>query len=203
MGSQIENSTMKHLILSLGSLFAVFPAIAQDGRPYLPEAARDGLVKHATLNVYDNVTDNCWTNSGTVESKARLAFEQNQVSVLDFKPAFYGPHVIFVEFDVFGSRAANGMCSVAAQFEVSTLVHGVVGGYDAVPEHSTSYIAVLATDAILLRNSGNTNEQVKDFYDGTISEYLAKVLAGRREETVSQFHVHYPDFGKTVVPRDE
>jgi hypothetical protein len=88
---------------------------------FIDDEAVYGLVQHSVLTISDQVDGNCWTNSSSARAKVRLLFEQNDIFVPDYQPAFFGLSTVHTQITGIGFRLENGLCVVSAEFEVLTL----------------------------------------------------------------------------------
>lgn len=187
-------------LMSLVALSGVFfPAIlvaqeqSQSRIPvYMEKGTEFGLVQSSKIEISDSVTDNCWTNASTVRSRVYLIFEQNGLFVPDYEPAFFGAQNVLTGLSAFGFRLGNGVCAVSASFEVRTRISTRRGGAEGKQEFSFEYTAELFERSSIFSNGGNTNDQLKDFFEGAASEFVAKVLSARRSKELSLYHAIYP-----------
>ncbi|WP_306113280.1 MULTISPECIES: hypothetical protein [unclassified Roseovarius] len=170
---------------------------------YIPEENSIGLIKHGKLAVFDQVTDNCWTNSSSIQSKIHLIFEQNNISVIDYQPAFYNYQTVYAVISAFGYRTKNGLCAVSANFGVNTYVSMTLGGWQGRQTFSTEYNATLFQGSYLATSGGNVNDQLDDFLVGEASKFVASVLSSRRDSKVGQYWETYPPNGDPPMSREE
>ena len=85
---------------------------------YLPWGSIAGLTQSIKLHLNDDVEGNCWTNPNSIRSSAFLMFEQNNIFVPDYEPAFIGFNTPQATISAFGFRTGNGLCAVTATFTV-------------------------------------------------------------------------------------
>lgn len=151
-----------------------------------------GLVRYTRLFTTDEVDGDCWTNSNSVESKIRLLFEQNDVQVLDYTPAFLNAVTVSTNASAFGFRANSGLCVVSARLQVQTYVYPTYGGYEGGQEYSTEYQAILHHQASVFSSGSNVNAQLTDFFEGAAASFMADVLSARRSGKVRGYFDTYP-----------
>ena len=194
---------MKKLYAALALLFFPCMALAQEIPIYLDTGAEIGFVNFSTFQIDDDVTDACWTNSKTIQSLVRLSFEQNDVPILDYKPAWYATNVVHTELEAIGFRTSSSNCAVHAAFKVATRVNARFGGAEGRPLFSASYVASVFERSAIFTNSRNVNEQLRDFFEGASSEFLALVLSSRRDKNVISFKSAYPHFANKPLSEEE
>lgn len=162
-----------------------------------------GLTTHVNIVMSDQVTGNCWTNSFSVESRAKLLFEQNGVSVVDYEILLLTPFNYSVVISAFGERTGNGLCYASAQVKTIyyaserywlkdddkkfTLLHRVQA-------FAQTYVAVSST---------NLNDQISDFVDGALSELMAKIISARRDPDVQRMKAIFPNYQETPTSRED
>lgn len=189
----------------LFSLIMTLPLFADEpeNTVYLNFGDELGLIENSTLTILDDVDDNCWTNGSTIRSKTHLLFEQNDIYVPDFQPAFFGFRTVSATISAYGSRTTDGLCIVSASFAVKTSTYPTIGGNRGSVEFNFSTTATLSSNDVLLWSGRNVNDQIADFYDGEASKFLAKAIAARRRETVVKFNAAYPTNGKPPMSQKE
>lgn len=145
-----------------------------------------GLTTYIKIEIFDGVEGGCWTNATSVESRAKLKFEQNDIRVIDYSPFFTGPFTYRLIVSANGFRSDGGLCvgNAAVQSHFST--QSEYGGANDIPEFSVSVQVVNFESSIVMLNSSTLNGQISDFVDGAVSELVAKVIAGRRESVVQE-----------------
>lgn len=173
--------------LFVGWLFTVCAIHTVSAQDTLPRETELGLIHGVKLDVIDGVTGNCWTNANSIRSKLQLLFERNDIRVLvddeklqsmnleasrSGEPTLAAANV-FVNTVGFRSGLT---CAVAARFSVrgGLLVH-----YPRFNE--IFFVEVLFFQRGAIYTSGtNTNSQLSDFFEGAASEFVAKIISGRR-----------------------
>ncbi len=91
---------------------------------------------------------------------------------------------------------------MSASYDVETSVSHKLGGYDGVPEYSASYKASVFDRQSVFISSSNTNDQLRDFFVSSASEFAAKVIAARRDEVVRNYIEHFPNIGEPPMSEE-
>lgn len=150
----------------------------------------------------DDVTDGCWTNVGLVESKLRLLLEQNDIQIIpdNSYSLMTSPTVRFVAY----GHKVGGICIAHMSLEVSGMT------FTKTPE--TAYgenwtfwtkAPLYFSEQISNNGRGNLNDQAADFAEETGSEFVAGVLAGRRDPNVEKFFETFPNAGEPPAILDD
>lgn len=181
--------------------FVVAPAIQAQEVKRVEYEKTLGYVRYAVLDVQDKVTGNCWTNVDLVKSKIKLLLEQNDVAVVEeiANSDFTRPSIAF---NVMGWKA-GGVCVASAEFSVTT--------WDYMLRRTKGNETVWLFDAYntlfsrgyLMTNGGNVNSSVAEFAETSTSEFLADVIAGRRDPNVNAFFEQFPHNLETPLNYEE
>lgn len=179
--------------------------IAQESGPTtsMPWESNLGLIKNVTLNLNDDVTDECWTNADLIRSNTFLSFEQNDIFVPDYDVAFYNYNTAEGLIDAFGYRTASGICAVSAQFRIQTISSDTIGGYGSKEAFHFEHLAVLFEKNAIFTSSTTVNLQLKDFYEGAVSEFLARSISQRRNADFKRYLSIYPASGEIPMSREQ
>lgn len=197
---------MRIFAIALIFLTVCSPAVNAEAAPpsrnYQNVGAEVGLIENSTLTVFDNVVDNCWTNSSAIRSKVHLIFEQNDIRVLDYKPAFFSFDTVSTELSAVGFKISGG-CAVSAEFRVQTGIYSDLGGANGRQVHVFRYRARIFDRASIFSNGGNTNSQLTDFFEGAASEFVAKTLSARRDQGLQEYMQEYPSTKEPPMSKKE
>ena len=150
-----------------------------------------GYVQHATLDVIDSVEGGCWTNVDLVTAKINLLMEQNDVPVLK-SAAWSGPTAPKVVLYAFGHRT-GGVCAVHVEMEVFAAWHMNVNEQGYGPNWRFGAWGQIYKNSLIMTSGTNVNGSILEFSETSASEFLSKVLAGRRTTEVQQFFEAFPD----------
>lgn len=184
------NSIVSALLLST---LAAQSSAQEDAFPtYLPWGSVAGLTQNIKLHLNDDVDGNCWTNASSIRSSAFLMFEQNDIFVPDYEPAFIGFNTPQATISAFGFRTGNGLCAVTATFTVQYRSSEVLGGADGKERFSFPTTVNVFENAAIFTNSSNVNEQLTDFFQGQVSEFIARSISSRRNDDFSRYFELYP-----------
>jgi hypothetical protein len=177
----------------LVSFFAT-PSSAQDDgvTTYMTWGSVLGLTQNIKLNLSDEVGDNCWTNPSSVRSSAFLMFEQNGIFVPDYEPAFISSSTPQATISALGFRTSNGLCAVTASFTVQYRSYEVLGGADGKERFSFPMTASVFQNTAIFVNSSNVNQQLADYFEGQISEFIARGISVRRNDDFNRYFELYP-----------
>jgi len=193
--------------LSFNILILIFVgscAFAQEAQPTrVPYELAPGYVKFVNLDVDDQISGNCWSNTKTVEAKVRLLLEQNELPVLNYLPQFRSRFVPQVTILGLGMRNGNGTCFGHIQFLVQTIYFDKYGGFEGKEEFEFTGFGTVFSQASIFSNAGNLNAQISDFVEGAASEFAAEAISSRRNELVSKFNKLYPGFDQKPMSREE
>ena len=194
--------TLSYTILILMS--AVTYAFSQETLPTrVPYELAPGYVKYVNLDIDDQISGNCWSNTKTVEAKVRLLFEQNELPVLNYRPQFRSRFVPQVTILGLGMRNGNGTCFGHIQFLVQTIYFDKYGGFEGKEEFEFTGVGIVFSQASIFSNSDNLNSQISDFVEGAASEFAASAISSRRNELVLKFDNIYPGFNQKPMSREE
>lgn len=161
-----------------------------------------GYVRHVRLLHNDEVTDNCWTNARNVLARTRLLLENNDVHVFVHDPAFQRLFSPFLQISAVGYRS-GGLCVGSASVEMFSFGSATYGGADGKPEYRFRVQQVIFDKTSVFSSGTNFNQQIDDFVNGSISEFLADAVAARRDPKVKIFFETYPGFGEVPMTREE
>ncbi|PJE29822.1 hypothetical protein CVM39_07940 [Pseudooceanicola antarcticus] len=166
-------------------------ASGEQGDTFLPSQARVGIVDFAYLEVSDQVSDNCWTNSDTIRAKSRLSFEREGIPVLGYDPAFFGTRVVFAKVTAFGFRT-SGVCAVSARFSVSAPVDNRWVSSETGEGYYLDYWATVFERNSIFSNGTNVNQQLAEFYEAAVSDFVSDWISANRTEEVRRFRQNFP-----------
>ena len=161
-----------------------------------------GFVKYIRLKHDDQVTDNCWTNASSVLARARLRLENNDVHVIDYDPVFPSLFSPFLQISAVGYRT-GGLCVGNVSVQVLYYGNSSYGGLENKPKYWFTAQQVIFTRSSVFSSGKNFNQQIDDFIDGSVSEFLANAVASRRDPIVEEFFQTYPSFGSPPMTQEE
>ena len=144
-----------------------------------------GLVNFVIVDLSDQVSGNCWTNSDKIAANAKLKFEQNGIEIVDYKPKYSKINAPIVRLRLVGFRA-GGLCTGHAELSVLSYL---VQKYTASTSDSEFLLVgstILFDKSAIYSRGSNLNEQAEDFFDAGISELLLQIIKSKRHEAVSR-----------------
>jgi hypothetical protein len=177
-------------------------SLAQDQPVVLSWDDKLGFVRNVHINLVDNVSDNCWTNATAIRSRMRLLFEQNEIAVHEEPFAFPDPMSVHVTLQAIGYRVeGSDLCAVSSVMSVSHAGFDVRGGAEGRQTFSLPFESNLSLQFGVNTSSSNVNEALSDFFEGTLSDFVADVISARRSENVRHFFDLYPAAGIDPISR--
>ncbi len=169
----------------------------------MPWNAKIGLIENVSLRLIDNVDDNCWTNPKLIRSDAFLKLEQNDIFVPDYEIAFLNYKTAEALIHAYGFRTETGICAVAAEFVVAYPASQDVGGWRGKEVFDFRHLAIVFSNSIILVNSKNVNQQLHDFFESNVSEFIATGISERRGADFTRFLELYPDNNERPMSKDD
>ncbi|MFA8442250.1 hypothetical protein [Yoonia sp.] len=170
---------------------------------YMPWGSVVGLTQNIKLHLNDDVDGNCWTNPNSVRSSAFLMFEQNDIFVPDYEPAFISYATPQATISAFGFRTNNGLCAVSANFVVQYGSSEVLGGADGKARFSFPTTVNIFENTAIFVNSSNVNEQLADYFEGQVSEFIARSISSRRTDEFDKYFELYPRSNERPMSMEE
>ncbi|QNI03060.1 hypothetical protein HXW73_09015 [Halomonas sp. SH5A2] len=161
-------------------------AFAQTSPKYLFPDDALGLVHNAYIEVIDDVTGGCWTNSNSIKQKARLTLEQSGISVYDEPLATRFPISANVLITAHGKRSSSSTCFGTIEVKVADTASRFLGDIALVGDvhyFESGYIAI----------GPSLNNQFLEAAESSVNELAADILSGRRNETVEALIDEYGD----------
>ncbi len=180
------------------------PALTQSdaGFEFLDRDQTLGFVTFAEIALNDDVTGGCWTNADSIRARIRLLFEQNDIETID-NISFNSMSAPFVSVSAFGFKNGS-LCIVSAEFSV--LARGT--SYWDASERDGNYWLVAHVNQMyssqhLFSGPNPVNDDISDWFEGQASNFLASVLASRRDPYVREFKTEFPTlFEKPEIESD-
>lgn len=183
----------KGMCIALAAL--IFPScvLAQDPPEFLFSDKALGLVHNAYIEVRDDVTGGCWTNSEAIKQKARLTLEQSGISVYEEPLATSFPVSADIYISAYGQRSASSVCYGSIEVTVADTASRYLGEVALVGDVSYFKSAYVAFGA-------NLNNPFSEAAESSINELAADILSGRRDETVMTL---IEEYGVTLAEKPE
>ena len=178
-------------------------AQGKDYPTWMEPNASVGLATSIALNVYDQVDDNCWTNSDLIRSAAYLNFERNDIFVPDYEPAFINSGTPEGQIYALGFRNGSGVCAVYASFRVRYPTSDKLGGADGREEFYFSHNAVVYEKSVIVTNLNNVDQQLKDSFEGWVTDFIATGISERRNSDFQRWLQLYPPTGDRPMSQAE
>lgn len=192
----------KSLQVALLSLLPFAASAQSDAPEWIGREKVMGLVRHAHLEISDQVIDGCWTSPTNASAKVRLLLEQNGVAVQDFRPAFYDVFNPVVLLTANGYRTASN-CVASARFAVFYFADSGYGGHSGSQEYRVNGLVVIDEASSVFTNGGSLDQQLGEFFEAAASEFLADVISARRDHRISDFFSIYPQFVEEPMSGEE
>lgn len=158
-------------------LLAASNAYAQDFTEYLYGEEALGLVHNASIEVIDNVTGNCWTNSNAIKQKARLTLEQSGIAAYLEPLAESFPYAASVYISAFGKRSPGSLCYGAIEVSISDTASRYLGDTPL-----PSGVVYFEDRSVAI--GPDLNEPFSEAVEASIDTLAGTILSNRRGELV-------------------
>lgn len=174
-------------LATIGLLFTIIApqVVAQDGEANVSNDIiivkhSPGLIRNVHLQIEDQVSDKCWTNSNQIKQKARLTLEQSGIHVYDEPLFIITPFSINLVITGLGERSDRGTCygNIAVQAYRKIFTDFL--------EAKIGYFAVIFYQNSVALNSDNLNESFLNASDTFVSQLASDIIASRREPVVKK-----------------
>lgn len=185
-------------IAALATLCCVPLQGTADTTNFLPWPDSLGLVAHSTIEVFDDVSGNCWTRPNDVKSKVHLLYAQNEIFVPDYEVAAYGYITVASTITATGFRTGNGVCAVMATFRVGHFAQTTFGGWNGGSEYKMNQWVNSIFESQIVTSGSDVNDDLESFFTGAASSFLAKHLSAKSGSNVQKILAEYPPAEKPL-----